>query len=52
MVDEMYRALAGVEAPLHDGRWGLGTLEFCLAVLESGRVRQEVFLHHEVAVRP
>ena len=51
MVDEMYRAVASGEPPLHDGRWGLGTLEVCLAVLESGRKRREVFLYHQVAVR-
>ena len=52
MVDEMYRAIASGEPPLHDGRWGLATLEVCLAVLESGRERQEVFLNHQVPVRP
>ena len=44
MVDEMYRAIASGEPPLHDGRWGLATLEVCLAVLESGRERREVLL--------
>ena len=46
MVDEMYRAIASGEPPLHDGRWGLATLEVCLAVLESGRERREVLLRH------
>ena len=51
MVDEMYRAIASGEPPLHDGRWGLATLEVCLAVLESGRERREVSLSHQVPAR-
>src|SRR5207253_234403 len=35
--------------PSHDGRWGKATLEVCLAIRESSRLRQEVLLKHQVA---
>jgi phthalate 4,5-cis-dihydrodiol dehydrogenase len=31
----------------HDGRWGLATLEVCLAMLQSGRERREIMLTHQ-----
>jgi phthalate 4,5-cis-dihydrodiol dehydrogenase len=35
-------------APIsHDGRWGMATLEACLAMLESGRERREIMLTHQ-----
>jgi phthalate 4,5-cis-dihydrodiol dehydrogenase len=34
----------------HDGRWGLATLECCLAVLESGREHKEIQLQHQIPV--
>jgi phthalate 4,5-cis-dihydrodiol dehydrogenase len=30
------------------GRWGAATLEVCLAMLESAKQRQEIFLSHQV----
>ncbi len=34
--------------PAHDGRWGKATLEVCLAILESTKLRQEVLLKYQV----
>jgi phthalate 4,5-cis-dihydrodiol dehydrogenase len=31
----------------HDGRWGLATLEVCLAIMESARERKEILLTHQ-----
>jgi phthalate 4,5-cis-dihydrodiol dehydrogenase len=37
-------------APIsHDGRWGMATLEVCLAILQSGRERREIMLSHQRA---
>jgi phthalate 4,5-cis-dihydrodiol dehydrogenase len=36
--------------PLHDGRWGLATLEICLAMLESARENRDIALRHQVDV--
>jgi phthalate 4,5-cis-dihydrodiol dehydrogenase len=34
----------------HDGRWGLATLECCMALLESGREHREIQLQHQIPV--
>jgi phthalate 4,5-cis-dihydrodiol dehydrogenase len=47
IVNEVYQAIADDRRPAADGRWGKATLEVMLAVLESGRKRQEVFLSHQ-----
>ncbi|HEX3245806.1 MAG TPA: hypothetical protein VHX16_10415 [Chloroflexota bacterium] len=31
-----------------DGRWGMATLEVCLAIIESLRERKEVMLSHHM----
>jgi phthalate 4,5-cis-dihydrodiol dehydrogenase len=49
-LEEMYAAIALGKPAFHDGRWGKATLEACLAVVESGRERREVLMHHQVAV--
>ncbi|PON14820.1 gfo/Idh/MocA family oxidoreductase [Candidatus Entotheonella serta] len=51
VADEFYQALTGNRPPLNHGRWGKATLEVLLALFESGRVRKEVFLSHQVAVQ-
>ena len=44
VIDELYDAVV-LERPLvHDGRWGMATVEVCLALLQSSRERREVFL--------
>lgn len=35
IVDEFYRAIAGLGSPLHDGEWGLACLEECIAIRAS-----------------
>jgi len=50
MIDELYEAVVGGEPPLHDGRWGMATVEVCEAILESSRQRREVVLSHQVEV--
>jgi phthalate 4,5-cis-dihydrodiol dehydrogenase len=51
-LDVMYRAWSNDE-PLatHDGRWGKATTEVCFALLESGRERREIQLHHQTPYR-
>jgi hypothetical protein len=45
---ELYRAINFGEAITHDGRWGMATLEVCMAILQSGRERKEIMLSHQV----
>ena len=39
-----YEAVVNGRAPQHDGRWGLATMEVCMALLRSSRERQEIVL--------
>lgn len=50
VVAELYDAVVKGVPAVHDGRWGLATLEVCLAVLESARTRTEVELSHQVPI--
>ena len=50
VLDELCDAALLGRAPLHDGRWGLATLEVCLAMLQSAREGGEARLRHQVAV--
>jgi phthalate 4,5-cis-dihydrodiol dehydrogenase len=49
VIDELCAALVEDKPPLHDGCWGMATLEVCLAMLESARENRDVALHHQVA---
>ena len=51
VIDELYAAVVDDVAPLHDGRWGMATLEVCLAMLTSARERRDVALAAQCAVR-
>jgi phthalate 4,5-cis-dihydrodiol dehydrogenase len=51
VVAEFFDAIAGRKTPLHDGRWGLATLELCVAALQSAQSGQSIELHEQVAVR-
>jgi len=43
-VEELYNASSQWQTCIfRDGRWGAATLEVCLAMIESGERRQEVF---------
>ena len=46
-LSELYAAVRDGQPLVHDGLWGLGTLEVCLAIHESSRTRQEVVLHRQ-----
>jgi phthalate 4,5-cis-dihydrodiol dehydrogenase len=42
VIDELYAAVVEGTPPLHDGAWGLATVEVCLAMLRSAREGREV----------
>lgn len=42
VIDELYAAVVEGEPPLHDGAWGLATVEVCLAMLRSAREGREI----------
>jgi len=44
VIDELYAAVVGGKAPLHDGDWGTATMEACLAILRSAKEGREVSL--------
>jgi phthalate 4,5-cis-dihydrodiol dehydrogenase len=50
VLDELCAAAFGEREPLHNGRWGLATLEVCLAMLRSSREGREIALEHQVGV--
>jgi phthalate 4,5-cis-dihydrodiol dehydrogenase len=47
VMDELYHAVVHGRPPLHDGRWGLATMEVCLAILQSSREGREIGLKHQ-----
>jgi phthalate 4,5-cis-dihydrodiol dehydrogenase len=51
VIDELYDAVVHGRAPLHDARWGMATLEVCLAMLTSAREGREIALCYQVPVR-
>jgi phthalate 4,5-cis-dihydrodiol dehydrogenase len=50
VLDEFADAILGEAPAVHDGRWGLATLEVCTAVLSSARSGRKVALARQVAV--
>jgi len=50
VIDELYGAVVGGQAPLHDGAWAMATLEMVLAILRSAREGRDVTLTHQVAL--
>jgi phthalate 4,5-cis-dihydrodiol dehydrogenase len=52
VLDEFAGAIHGDALPVHDGRWGVATLEVCAAVAASSRSGDDVKLMHQVAVPP
>ncbi len=48
VVDELWDAVVHDIAPMHDGRWGLATMEVCFAILQSAREGRDVELKHQV----
>ncbi len=49
-LEELYDAVVLGKPLFHDGKWGMATLEVCLAIMESAREHREIMLHHQVAV--
>jgi phthalate 4,5-cis-dihydrodiol dehydrogenase len=48
VIDEIYDAIYLDKPLLHDARWGMATIEVCLAILKSSRDRKEITLKHQV----
>jgi phthalate 4,5-cis-dihydrodiol dehydrogenase len=51
VIDELYSAVFGGRPPVHDGRWGLATMEVCLAMLDSARLGREIKMERQVTCR-
>lgn len=51
VIDELYAAVAEGKPPLHDGEWGLATVQVCLAMLRSAREGREITLPSPTAPR-
>jgi phthalate 4,5-cis-dihydrodiol dehydrogenase len=51
VLDEFHAAITGLAAALHDGRWGLATLEVCLAAHNASRTGRAERLREQVATR-
>ncbi|HEY2202066.1 MAG TPA: hypothetical protein VGH56_09260, partial [Solirubrobacteraceae bacterium] len=49
-LEELYNAVVGGQPVWHDGRWGMATLEVCLAIMQSARERKEIMLQHQIPV--
>jgi hypothetical protein len=49
-LDELYEALVYGKPVLHSGRWGLATLEVCLAIMRSATAHRNIAMQHQVAV--
>ena len=50
VIDELYGAVVGGQAPLHDGAWAMATLEVVLAILRSARETRDLTLAHQVGL--
>ena len=49
-LEELYDSVVLGKPLWHDGRWGMATLEVCLAIMESSRKHEEVMLTHQIAL--
>ena len=47
-LEELYDAVMEGAPIYHTGRWGMATLEVCLAIMESARERKEIMLTHQI----
>ncbi len=48
VVDELYEAIVHGAPVIHNGEWGLATMEVCLAMLASHNDGREVSLNHQI----
>lgn len=46
-MQDMYDAVVEGKPIAHDGRWGMGTLEVAVAIMESAREHREIILSHQ-----
>ncbi len=51
-LEELYDAVVHGKPLWHDGRWGMATLEVCLAMMQSARERREIMLAHQTPMHP
>jgi len=47
-LEELYNSVVLNQPVHHTGRWGMATLEVCLAIMQSARERREIILSHQV----
>lgn len=47
---ELYDAVVNGEPVYHSGAWAMATLEVCLALMQSGDERREIYFAHQVPV--
>jgi phthalate 4,5-cis-dihydrodiol dehydrogenase len=46
----LYDTLVYGRPVLHSGRWGLATLEVCLAIMQSAMEHRDIPMQHQLAV--
>ncbi len=51
-LEEIYEGVVNNQPLFHDGRWGMATLEVCLAMMQSGKERKEIMLTRQRPVTP
>ena len=51
VIDELHQAVVCGRPPVHDGEWGLATMEACLAILTSSKQGREIQLEHQIGLR-
>ena len=51
-LEEIYEGVVNNQPLFHDGRWGMATLEVCLAMMQSGKERKEIMLPRQRPVTP
>ena len=49
VIEEFYAAAVEGRPPLHDGEWGLATMQVCIAMLRSAREQREIYLDDDQA---
>jgi len=47
VIDELLAAVFDDVPPLHDGAWGMATMQVCLAMLQSAREGREIFMEYQ-----
>lgn len=50
VIDELYDAVFHNREPLHNGAWGLATMEVCLAMQQSADEAREITLRHQIGI--